>query len=104
MANTAKPYFGDVGDMSYLQWLRRYVELAIGDGDSTADTAEPGSLWLADTWRERFEQMLQRAEARLHPQDSGPIDTLFGDAALLERPDEAIATLVARYPDRKSVV
>ncbi|HEY0807167.1 MAG TPA: fatty acid synthase subunit beta domain-containing protein, partial [Pseudonocardiaceae bacterium] len=103
MANTAKPYFGDVSEMSYLQWLQRYVELAIGDGDSTADTAEPGSPWLADTWRERFEQMLQRAEARLHPQDSGPIDTLFGDAALLERPDEAIAALVARYPDAETV-
>ena len=38
MADTAKPYFGDVADMTYLQWLRRYVELAIGDGDSTADT------------------------------------------------------------------
>ncbi|HEY1838844.1 MAG TPA: fatty acid synthase subunit beta domain-containing protein, partial [Mycobacterium sp.] len=103
MANTAKPYFGDVDEMTYLQWLQRYVELAIGDGDSTADTAEPGSPWLADTWRERFEQMLQRAEARLHPQDSGPIDTVFGDAALLERPDEAIAALVARYPDAETV-
>ncbi len=38
MADTAKPYFGDVADMTYLQWLDRYVELAIGDGDSTADT------------------------------------------------------------------
>ena len=103
MANTAKPYFGDVGEMTYLQWLQRYVELAIGDGDSTADTAEPGSPWLADTWRERFEQMLQRAEARLHPQDSGPIETLFGDAALLENPDEAIAALLARYPDAETV-
>ncbi|MDT0419816.1 DUF1729 domain-containing protein, partial [Streptomyces sp. DSM 41982] len=27
MANTAKPYFGDVADMTYLQWLRRYLEL-----------------------------------------------------------------------------
>src|SRR6202034_1464689 len=76
MANTAKPYFGDVGEMSYLQWLQRYVELAIGDGDSTADTAEPGSPWRADPCRQRFEQMLQRAEARLHPLDSGPIETL----------------------------
>ena len=42
MADTAKPYFGDVGDMTYLQWLQRYVELAIGDGDSTADTKLPG--------------------------------------------------------------
>ncbi|PRC58134.1 hypothetical protein C6A85_30025, partial [Mycobacterium sp. ITM-2017-0098] len=46
MATPAKPYFGDIGDMTYLQWLKRYVELAIGDGDSTADTAAPGSPWL----------------------------------------------------------
>ena len=84
MANTAKPYFGDFGEMTYLQWLQRYVELTIGAGDSTADTAAPGSPWLAETWRDRFEQMLQRAEARLHPQDHGPIETLYDDAALLE--------------------
>jgi fatty acid synthase len=103
MANTAKPYFGDFGEMTYLQWLRRYVELTIGEGDSTADTAAPGSPWLADTWRDRFEQMLQRAEARLHPQDHGPIETLYTDAALLEDPDQAIATLLARYPDAETV-
>ncbi|BBZ51749.1 type I polyketide synthase [Mycobacterium heidelbergense] len=104
MANTAKPYFGDVTEMTYLQWLRRYVELTIGDGDSTADTASPGSPWLADTWRDRFQQMLQRAEARLNTSDFGPIETLFAsDEALLERPDEAIATLLAHYPDAESV-
>ena len=110
MANTAKPYFGDVGEMTYLQWLRRYVELTIGDGNSTADTASPGSPWLADTWRDRFQQMLQRAEARLHPKDFGPIETLFSGfgsdergASLLEKPGEAIASLVAHYPDAESV-
>ncbi|OBK49641.1 type I polyketide synthase [Mycobacterium sp. 1081908.1] len=103
MANTAKPYFGDVGEMTYLQWLRRYVELTIGEGDSTADTASPGSPWLADTWRDRFHQMLQRAEARLHPKDFGPIETRFDDAALLENPDDAIATLLAFYPDAETV-
>ncbi|MGB9308834.1 MAG: fatty acid synthase subunit beta domain-containing protein, partial [Mycobacterium sp.] len=106
MANTAKPYFGDVAEMTYLQWLRRYVELTIGEGDSTADTAGllgPGSLWLADTWRDRFEEMLKRAEARLHPKDFGPIETAFTDAALLESPDKAIATLLARYPDAETV-
>ena len=108
MANTAKPYFGDAGEMTYLQWLQRYVELAIGEGNSTADTTAPGSPWLADTWRDRFEQMLQRAEARLHAKDSGPIETLFEGsteqgARLLENPDEAIATLRAHYPDAESV-
>ncbi|HEX2213147.1 MAG TPA: fatty acid synthase subunit beta domain-containing protein, partial [Mycobacterium sp.] len=99
MATTCKPYFGDIGDMTYRQWLQRYVELAIGDGDSTADTKLPNSPWLADTWRDRFADMLHRAEARLHPQDSGPIATLFGDPALLDDPDRAIATLTARYPE-----
>ncbi|MDA3656334.1 type I polyketide synthase [Mycobacterium xenopi] len=103
MAGTAKPYFGDVGEMTYAQWLRRYVELTIGDGTSTADTASPGSPWLADTWRDRFEQMLHRAEARLHPQDHGRIETLFADKELLERPDDAIAALLARYPDAETV-
>ncbi|WP_175401587.1 type I polyketide synthase [Mycobacterium malmoense] len=103
MANTAKPYFGDVADMTYRQWLQRYVELTIGDGNSTADTAAPGSPWLADTWRDRFQQMLQRAEARLHPRDFGPIETLFDDSALLEDPERAIAALVARYPDAETV-
>ncbi len=72
MADTAKPYFGDVADMTYLQWLDRYVELAIGEGDSTADTKAADSPWLDVTWRDRFEEMLKRAEARLHPQRLGP--------------------------------
>lgn len=103
MDKTAKPYFGDVADMTYLQWLRRYVELAIGDGDSTADTAAPGSPWLADTWRDRFEQMLKRAEARLHPREHGPIETLFADPALLETPQAAIDLLLAGYPAAATV-
>src|SRR6478609_6538408 len=103
MADTAKPYFGDIGDMTYLQWLHRYVELAIGDGDSTADTKLPDSPWLADTWRERFDEMLKRAEARLHPQDSGPIDTLFNDVALLDNPQAAIDMLLDRYPEAESL-
>jgi fatty acid synthase len=103
MANTAKPYFGDVVEMTYAAWLRRYVELAIGDGDSTADTAAADSPWLAVTWRDRFEAMLQRAEARLHAADFGPIETLFSDKTLLERPADAIAALLGRYPDAETV-
>ncbi|MDT5076492.1 MAG: fatty acid synthase, bacteria type, partial [Mycobacterium sp.] len=103
MAVTAKPYFGDVADMTYLHWLQRYVELAIGDGDSTADTLKDGTPWVDVTWRDRFEEMLKRAEARLHPQDSGQIQSLYTvDAegeALLEDPQAAIAALLARYPD-----
>ncbi|MBU3750057.1 MAG: DUF1729 domain-containing protein, partial [Mycobacterium sp.] len=104
MAVTAKPYFGDVTEMTYLQWLQRYIELAIGAGDSTADTKTPDSPWLDRTWRDRFASMLQRAEARLNAVDSGPIETLFGDGELLEDPDGAIATLLAAYPDAATVL
>ena len=106
MADTAKPYFGDVDAMTYAQWLNRYVELAIGDGDSTADTTRADSRWLDITWRDRFAEMLKRAEARLHPKDFGPIDTLFDGAegtALLENPAAAIEALLARYPDAGEV-
>ena len=106
MAPTAKPYFGDVAEMTYLQWLRRYVELAIGDGTSTADTKEPGSPWLDITWRDRFAAMLQRAEARLDASETGPIATLFeGEGeSLLEQPDHAIAALLERFPDAAEVL
>src|SRR5271165_303650 len=103
MADTAKPYFGDVGEMTYLRWLQRYVELTIGDGDSTADTASRHSPWLADTWRDRFAEMLKRAEARLHTKDFGPIETLLVEEQLLERPGDAIAALLERYPDAETV-
>ncbi|OBI79848.1 type I polyketide synthase [Mycobacterium sp. E740] len=103
MAATCKPYFGDIGDMTYRQWLQRYVELAIGDDDSTADTKLPGTPWLADTWRDRFAEMLHRAEARLHPQDAGPIATVFTDSAVFDEPDRAIATLAAHYPESETL-
>lgn len=103
MADTAKPYFGDVADMTYLQWLQRFVELSIGDGVSTADTKKDHSPWLDITWRDRFEEMLKRTEARLHASDFGPIETLFSDEALLEDPQAALSALLAAYPDAETV-
>nr|WP_235174758.1 type I polyketide synthase [Tomitella biformata] len=99
---TAKPYFGDVATMTYEQWLRRYVELAIGsDADAAATVAsnggaDNGSVWLDSTWRTRFAKMLERAEARLNPVDNGPIPTLFAGEGL-EHPQAAIDALLAQY-------
>jgi fatty acid synthase, bacteria type len=105
MAATAKPYFGDVAEMTYLRWLRRYVELAIGEGDSTADTRGPGSPWLDVSWRERFAAMLQRAEARLNPRERGRVETLFDSGTdLLDDPERALEALLGRYPDAATVL
>jgi len=91
MAATAKPYFGDVAEMTYLQWLRRYVELA--------------APWLDVTWRDRFTAMLHRAEARLNTAETGPIATLFAEGdALLDEPGRAIDMLLETYPDAATVV
>ncbi|MFD4368075.1 fatty acid synthase subunit beta domain-containing protein [Rhodococcus sp. NPDC058521] len=106
---TAKPYFGDVATMTYEQWLRRYLELTVGIdsaqefdcGSDLSDAIDEAttSPWLDVTWRDRFGEMLQRAEARLHPVDRGPIPTSFSDPAALERPEAAICALQTHYPD-----
>ncbi|WP_369831040.1 fatty acid synthase subunit beta domain-containing protein [Corynebacterium sp. 13CS0277] len=65
LAKTAKPYFGDVEDMTYGQWLARYVELAGPQEDY------PG--WVDVSWARRLGEMLDRAEARLSEADHGAI-------------------------------
>ncbi|WP_137875284.1 type I polyketide synthase [Rhodococcus sp. Q] len=111
---TAKPYFGDVETMTYERWLRRYLELAVGIDSAKefdcgtdwalayADATE--SVWIDITWRDRFAQMLQRAEARLHRNDRGPIVTQFADEQILERPEAALCTLRACFPDAGTTV
>ena len=110
---TAKPYFGDVETMTYLRWLERYVELAAllpenqragrdgfdcgSDlGDVLADATR--SVWADITWRDRFAEMVRRAEARLNPVDRGRIPTLFEDDSAFEHPVQVICTLKERYP------
>lgn len=91
--STAKPYFGDVADMTYDEWLSRYVDLARADAG-----------WLDVTWRDRFQQMLQRAEARLNAADRGQIATLFGRADAIEDGRAALDALRVEYPDAATAV
>ena len=102
MSGTCKPYFGDAAEMTYEQWLRRYVELsgpggATDAGDSITGTGSPS--WLDITFRNRFEEMLDRALARVHHETSGAIERLDVD---LEDPRAAVDALVAAYPEATS--
>ncbi len=102
MAATSKPYFGDVAEMTYEQWLRRYLDLA---GPRAIDpdlvpTSSHGHGWL-DTALERFELMLDRAVARVHPAASGPIERLDLDQA---DPSATVDRLVAAYPEAATCV
>ncbi|MET9213567.1 MULTISPECIES: fatty acid synthase subunit beta domain-containing protein [unclassified Nocardia] len=105
---TAKPYFGDVATMTYQQWLERYVSLAVSSevpisfdcgsdiGDAIIDATR--SDWLDISWRDRFAEMMRRTEARLHPADSGEIETLFADDEAFEHPVQALCALKKQYP------
>lgn len=94
---TAKPYFGDVRDMTYAQWLRRFVELS-----GTSAHGDPE--WLDVTLRDRFHAMVQRAEARLAEEDRGTIPTRFPAAEDVEDGFAALATLFDAYPAAEDVV
>lgn len=85
LAKTAKPWFGDVERMTYFALLHRLAELtAFGRGSTYED-----GPWPDVSYRQRFEAMFQRAEARLSPDarrslvDEAPgLDAPF---ALIER-------------------
>ncbi|WP_276623002.1 type I polyketide synthase [Corynebacterium flavescens] len=85
IAKTAKPYFGDVAEMTYEQWLGRYLELSYR------------GHWVDVSWAQRFERMVERAEARLSPQDHGEFAARI--AVDGERPYKAVRALVAEYGD-----
>lgn len=89
---TSKPYFGDVAEMTYAQWLARYLELS-GDPE-----------WLDVTLRERFHAMLQRTEARLHDADHGEVPTLFASEDAVDDGASALARLLQVYPEAAEVV
>nr|WP_268236307.1 type I polyketide synthase [Hoyosella rhizosphaerae] len=111
--STAKPYFGDVGTMTYRQWLERYVELTVGNSaprwDMGGDFHEAcldswESVWIDDTWRDRFAAMVRRTEARLHPADRGTVPSLFSTDKHLEQPHATIGELTAHYPDVSNTI
>ncbi|OFP29420.1 type I polyketide synthase [Corynebacterium sp. HMSC068G04] len=85
IGRTCKPYLGDLDEMSYSEWLQRYLELSYRDG------------WVDESWLSRFTRMVARAEARLHPTDHGEIALCV--EVDRENPVEAIAQLTGLYGD-----
>ena len=95
LAKTAKPYFGDVEEMTYLEWATRYAELCVaphpGRGAVEADWADEG-------WYDRFLDLLRRIEARLADTDHGEVPTLYPGYDAVIDSDAALAALAQRYP------
>lgn len=84
LAKTSKPYFGDIEDMTYAQWVNRFVELA--------------HPFLDPTWDDRFFDLLHRIEARLNAADHGEIPTLFAAVEDVADAPAAAEKLLAAYP------
>lgn len=84
---TAKPFFGDLDQMTYRAWLERYIELS---GPYQGE-------WTDVSWHGRFVQMLHRAEARLAQQDHGSFAASV-ELGVDEDPYAAIAALAKAYP------
>lgn len=82
---TAKPYFGDLKTMTYLEWAQRFADLAFP--------------WVDETYADRFLHLLQRVEARVAEQEHGELESLFATRADVEAdPNAAIAKLAEAYP------
>ncbi len=90
LAETAKPYFGDVDQMTYLEWAKRFADLSFP--------------WADDTWINRFQLLLQRIEGRLTEEENGEIVTLFPDIEAARDAYAAISVLEEKYPSAADVI
>ncbi len=86
---TAKPYFGDVQEMTYAEWVERFVDLAYP--------------WTDPTWPDRFFDLLHRIEARLSAQDHGEIETLFPSIDDAMDGPAAVEKLLNAYPQAREL-
>ncbi|QGU08145.1 3-oxoacyl-[acyl-carrier-protein] synthase 2 [Corynebacterium occultum] len=87
IAKTAKPYFGELEEFTYQQWLERYLELS----------GPHKGAWTDVSWFNRFTTMLDRVEARLSEVDHGEFSPLVS-LTLDQDPTEAIKAIVENYP------
>ena len=79
---TAKPYFGNLTSMTYLEWAQRFAELAFP--------------WVDPTYADRFQHLLQRIEARVSDTDSGEFTSKLFAADGTSAEDAAAAGLLTR--------
>lgn len=88
--STAKPYFGDVENMTYTQFAQRFLDLSYP--------------WADPTYADRYLHLLQRIEARLISQDSGEFTSILPDIKqIAENPQSALDSLVQVFPNSSTM-
>ncbi|MDR0950345.1 MAG: DUF1729 domain-containing protein, partial [Candidatus Ancillula sp.] len=86
---TAKPYFGDIENMTYLQLVERFAKLCFENVDPKR---------YEESLVDRFYDILQRIEQRLVDQDSGEFISLFGGVEDVIDYNRAIEQIKQKYP------
>jgi enoyl reductase-like protein/3-oxoacyl-ACP reductase-like protein/3-oxoacyl-(acyl-carrier-protein) synthase/acyl dehydratase len=90
---TAKPWFGDLGTMTWAAVLERMVALmAVGKGGRYED-----GVWPDVSYRQRVADMIRRAEARLGSGEQTRPSILV-DLADLDAPDQVLQRLTKSLP------
>ncbi|MDO5729507.1 MAG: DUF1729 domain-containing protein [Actinomycetaceae bacterium] len=84
LAKTAKPYFGDVHEMTYAEWITRMVSLSYPYADPT--------------WQDRVYDLFHRIEGRLADADHGEVETLFPSMSDIDDGEAALEKLLDAYP------
>ncbi len=96
LATTAKPYFGDLTEMSAAAALRRMVELlAVGRGTRYED-----GRWPDESYRLRVHDFARHLEERLAAQ---PGPSIVQAPADLDDPEAFVARFVAAYPGAETM-
>lgn len=100
LQGTAKPYFGELTEMTWQAVLQRMVALmAIGTGSPYED-----GPWLDVSWRERVLDMLRRGEARLcGVAKAAQTESVCGGLHELDDPQAVLTRFAARWPQAASV-
>jgi enoyl reductase-like protein/3-oxoacyl-ACP reductase-like protein/3-oxoacyl-(acyl-carrier-protein) synthase/acyl dehydratase len=95
LAATARPYFGDIERMTWVEATRRLVELlAVGQHRDYDD-----GVWPDRSYRLRVADFLRLAESRLAAETDGSVESVMdSDARLLDVPEAAIEALLTRHP------
>jgi fatty acid synthase len=91
---TAKPYFGDVAEMTYGALLDRLLALtAVGRHGPYED-----GPWPDVSYRARFAEAVRRAEARCRPGETGEVASVVAELSALDTPADVLVALRAAVP------
>lgn len=91
---TAKPYFGNLSDMTVLEVAQQMMEwMAVGNHSRYED-----GCWPDVSYRQRWADFLRRAEARLTEQQEGTFPSFLANLSQLDNPPAVLEAFVAKYP------